>query len=96
MAPRCSATTRAGTECKRPALSGEDLCWCHSPETTQERVDRATRSGRTWSRKANDPARDEQLSKVTRQRKQRARQKWAEMDVNAALERLLKGLGAPK
>ena len=52
MTGKCSAITKAGARCTRPALAGGQHCLMHSPDHVEVRREAARRGGRNRSAKA--------------------------------------------
>ncbi len=46
MTSRCSAITRSGGRCQKPADGPHGLCWTHDPQNAERRKKMASRAGR--------------------------------------------------
>lgn len=50
---QCTATTKAGAQCKRNAVDGTKLCTIHTPVQPSERCQAKTKSGEQCKRRHN-------------------------------------------
>jgi hypothetical protein len=51
--PRCKATTKKGTRCKRNAKDGSEYCWQHQKLSDAERCRATTKAGKRCSRRVS-------------------------------------------